>query len=165
MFIRPACDRDADSIASIYNYYVHIGGATFDKDPWTIDQTRQLLSGEGSGLWFVSCNDSNPHFSQIDGWASARRFSARHGYRYSLESAVYISDRAKRKGIGKGLMETLISHCRQQSIHYLMARIVAGNSASIDFHVRLGYEVVGTQKEVGQMEGQWLDVVLLQKLL
>ena len=62
-------------------------------------------------------------------------------------------------------METLISHCQQQSIHHLKARIVAGNDASIDFHLRLGYEVVGTQKEVGQMDDQWLDVVLLQKLL
>jgi phosphinothricin acetyltransferase len=46
-----------------------------------------------------------------------------------------------------------------------MARIVAGNQTSIDFHLRLGYEVIGTQKEVGHMDNQWLDVVLLQKLL
>ncbi|WP_068264605.1 GNAT family N-acetyltransferase [Rubripirellula obstinata] len=165
MIIRQAHDRDADCIASIYNHYVRIGGATFDKDPWTIGQTRQLLNGSDSGLWVVACQNEDSLSSQLDGWASARPFSVRHGYRFSLESAVYVNDQSKRRGIGRQLMEALIETCQQQSIHYLMARIVAGNEGSIDFHRRLGYEVIGTQKEVGHMDDQWLDVVLLQKLL
>lgn len=165
MVIREANDRDADAIASIYNHYVRIGGATFDKAPWTLGQTRQRLNSDDGGLWFVACKDENPHSSQIDGWVSARPFSARYGYRFSLETAVYVHDQAKQQGIGRQLMESMISQCQQRSIHYLMARIVAGNDCSIDFHRQFGYEVIGTQKEVGHMDDQWLDVVLLQKLL
>ena len=163
--MRPANDRDADAIASIYNHYVNIGGATFDKLPWTIGQTRQLLNSDEGGVWLVAPAGDDPQSAQIDGWASARRFSARHGYRFSLESAVYVREQSKRRGIGRQLMDSLISQCQQRGIHHLMARIVAGNDASINFHQKLGFDVVGTQREVGQMDDQWLDVVLLQKLL
>jgi phosphinothricin acetyltransferase len=165
MLIRAAGDRDADSIATIYNHYVRVGGSTFDQDPWTIGQTRHLLNADEGGVWLVAANSDDSHAYGISGWASARRFSARYGYRYSLESAVYVDQRSKRQGVGWKLMEALMSLCQKRSIHYLMARIIAGNGASIDFHQRLGFEVVGTQREVGYMNDQWLDVVLLQKLL
>jgi phosphinothricin acetyltransferase len=163
--IRKAHDRDADCIASIYNHYVRIGGATFDKDPWTTSHTRQLLNSGDNSHWLIASKDENSRPNQIDGWASARPFSVRYGYRFSLESAVYVRKNSMGQGVGGQLMKTLFSQCQKQSIHYLMARIVAGNQTSIDFHLRLGYEVIGTQKEVGHMDNQWLDVVLLQKLL
>ena len=152
-------------IASIYNHYVNIGGATFDKDPWTIGQTRQLLNGDEGGVWLVAAAGDDPHSGVIEGWASARRFSARHGYRFSLECAVYVREQSKRQGTGRQLMDALITQCQQRGIHHLMARIIAGNDASMSLHQNLGFDVVGTQREVGQMKDQWLDVVLLQKLL
>ena len=46
-----------------------------------------------------------------------------------------------------------------------MARIVGGHDASVALHARAGFEVVGTEREVGRKFGRWLDVVLMQKLL
>ena len=46
-----------------------------------------------------------------------------------------------------------------------MARIVGGHDASIALHPRCGFEVVGTEREVGRKFGQWLDVVLMERLL
>lgn len=165
MIIRPAGDRDADCIADIYNHYVRVGGATFDAQAWTIGQTRHLLNSDDCGVWIVACPQDEEPTHAIDGWASARRFSARYGYRHSLESAVYVRENRQRSGVGMRLMQTLIDRCKQMDIHHLMARISSDNRASIQFHHNLGYETVGVQKEVGRMNDQWLDVMLLQKLL
>ena len=46
-----------------------------------------------------------------------------------------------------------------------MARIVGGHDASIRLHAGLGFEIVGTEREVGRKFGRWLDVVVMQRLL
>ena len=46
-----------------------------------------------------------------------------------------------------------------------MARIVGGHDASIALHRACGFEVVGTEREVGPKFGKWLDVVLMERLL
>ena len=49
--------------------------------------------------------------------------------------------------------------------HAVFARIVDGHDASIGLHRNAGFEIVGTEREVGRKFGRWLDVVVMQKLL
>ena len=46
-----------------------------------------------------------------------------------------------------------------------MARIVGHHEASIELHRSLGFDVVGVEREVGRKFGNWLDVVLMQRML
>ena len=46
-----------------------------------------------------------------------------------------------------------------------MARIVGGHEASIALHVACGFELIGTEREVGRKFGRWLDVVEMQRML
>ena len=47
----------------------------------------------------------------------------------------------------------------------MIARIVGGHDASIALHEKVGFEIVGTEKEVGRKQGRWLDVVVMERLL
>ena len=58
-------------------------------------------------------------------------------------------------------MATATAH----GFHTMIARIVGGHDASIALHQRVGFEVVGTEREVGRKMGSWLDVVVMQRLL
>ena len=49
--------------------------------------------------------------------------------------------------------------------HAVFARIVGGHEASIALHAACGFETVGTEREVGRKFNQWLDVVVMQRLL
>lgn len=158
--IRVATVDDAEAIASIYNHYVHIGGATFDTVPWSAEQVVEAFSLGPFDLWLVACDRS-----EILGWASARQFSSRPGYRLSLESAIYLSTSAVGKGVADHLQAEVETKCIRRNIHHLMARIVTSNQRSIAFHQRHGYTIVGVQNEVGHMDGDWVDVTILQKLL
>jgi len=46
-----------------------------------------------------------------------------------------------------------------------VAKITAANDASVRFHLRHGFERVGTQREIGHLKGAWQDVVILQRIL
>ena len=47
----------------------------------------------------------------------------------------------------------------------MIARIVGGHDASIRLHRRCGFEIVGTEHEVGRKLGRWLDVTVMQKMI
>ena len=46
-----------------------------------------------------------------------------------------------------------------------MARIVGGHAASIALHQACGFEIVGTEREVGRKFRNWFDVVVMQRML
>lgn len=158
--VRHAKLADAPSIASIYNHHVDLGESTFDSSHWTDLQVQALLAGKPPQVWLVAESDAG-----VGGWASARWYSLRHGYRFTLETSIYLAPAAVGTGMAHSLQGQLERYCIQHQIHHLVAKIAADNQRSMAFHYRHGYELVGIQKEVGQMDGDWKDVAILQKLL
>jgi len=47
----------------------------------------------------------------------------------------------------------------------VFARIVGHHEASAKLHLAAGFEIVGTEREVGRKFGHWLDVVVMELLL
>ena len=158
--VRTAAHTDAAAIARIYNHHIDLGGSTFDTEHWTDQQVRSLVNGSDPEVWLVAQSND-----LLVGWASARRYSFRQGYRYTLETAIYLDVSAIGRGVANRLQEGLERHCRDHGMHHLVAKIVADNQRSMAFHYRHGYELVGVQKEIGHMDGVWKDVAILQKLL
>ncbi|MFK8114205.1 MAG: N-acetyltransferase family protein [Rubripirellula sp.] len=157
--VREAAVTDADAIARIYNTQVDAGGSTFDTQHWNRAAVCDLLDfGEPDG-WFVAEENGG-----VVGWASVRRYSLRIGYRFTCETAIYLSPIAFGKGIADELQQRVESHCCDHKMHHAVAKIIADNERSIAFHRRFGYELVGIQKEIGYMNGSWSDVAILQKI-
>lgn len=161
MAIRKAQPPDAESIASIYNEYVDRGGATFDAVHWSQEQVIKQLENPPPDAWFVAVHEETGF---VHGWASVHRFSLRHGYRFSLETAIYLRPDSHGAGIADRLQQRLDEQCLESGIHHLMAKIVADNERSLAFHRRHGFEMVGVQREVGNMVGHWIDVAIMQKV-
>ena len=139
--VRRATPNDAAAIARIYNTHVDLGGATFDTAHWTDTQVERLLICEPPQAWFVGEIEG-----QVVGWAAVRWYSLRYGYRFTLESAIYVDPESIGKGISHRLQEAMERHCRQANVHHLVAKIAADNDRSIAFHYRHGFEMVGVQK-------------------
>jgi len=63
------------------------------------------------------------------------------------------------------LLAGLVEAADASGFHAIFARIVGGHEASIGLHQALGFEVVGTEREVGRKFGRWLDVIIMERLL
>jgi L-amino acid N-acyltransferase len=85
------------------------------------------------------------------------------GYRHTRELTIHVDERHHGKGIGRALIEALVERARATDVHALVAGVDAANDASVEFHRRLGFEVVATMPEVGRKFDRWLDLVLLQR--
>jgi L-amino acid N-acyltransferase len=159
VLVRAATSADAGAIAEIYNSHVDLGGSTYDTQHWTPESVQQLLDCSAPDGWFVA-----EELGQVVGWSSARRYSLRYGYRFTCETAIYLSPSAYGRGIADALQQRLELHCREHKMHHAVAKIIADNQRSLAFHRRYGYELVGVQKEIGHMRGEWSDVAILQKI-
>jgi phosphinothricin acetyltransferase len=157
--LRPASDGDATEIARIYNLHVDAGGSTFDTVHWQPAEVLAMIRAPAPEGWYVASRKN-----AVVGWASVRRYSIRHGYRYTGETAIYLDPAAIGQGVGDLLQNAVERHCRRQGMHHAVAKIASGNRRSLAFHYRHGYELVGIQKEIGHMEGQWVDVAILQRI-
>ena len=68
-------------------------------------------------------------------------------------------------GIGRALLEELLRLAAAHGFHAVIARITGENEPSIGLHAACGFELVGTEREVGRKFGRWLDVVEMQRML
>lgn len=157
----PATSEDFPAIAGIYNMYVQDGKQTMEEQIHSADDIAGWVKKfhEREGLFVLRKKES------IMGWGIVKRYSDRAGYRFTCETAVYIHPDYLGKGYGSYLKRQLISICKEWNYHHLVAKIFAVNTASIIYNEKLGYEIVGRQKEIGFKDGKWTDVVIMQLIL
>lgn len=159
--IRPARPSDAAAIAAIYNEAVANSTATFDTQPRSLAaQRRWLREHEGRYPVLVAERDG-----RVLGWASLSEYSGRCAYRETAENSVYVAAGARGRGVGRALMKALLEESRRRKFHSVLARVAAGNPASMRLHESFGFALVGVMKEVGLKFGRRIDVALLQLML
>jgi phosphinothricin acetyltransferase len=160
--VRPAQLDDAEAIRAIYNIEVTTSTVTFDLVPRSLAEQRAwLLDRSGAHLAVVAEDEGGG----IVGFGSLSPYRDRPAYRTTVEDSVYVHRDHQGRGIGTVLLGALVEGATAHGFHAVMARVVGGHTASIALHERLGFEVVGTEREVGRKFGRWLDVVLMQRLL
>ena len=155
-------ERDAEAIRSIYNLEVSTSTVTFDIVTRSLDdQVAWLRARSGAHVALVAVDDGG----EVAGFGSLSPYRDRPAYNTSVEDSVYV--RRDRQGLGVGtlLLGSLVDAATASGFHAVMARIVGGHEASINLHAKLGFETVGTEREVGRKLGRWLDVVVMQRLL
>jgi phosphinothricin acetyltransferase len=161
MKVRLADLDDAEAIRAIYNPEVLESTVTFDLVPRTLEDQQ---------LWLDAHSGAHPAVVAVDGesvvgFGSLSEYKARPAYRTSVEDSVYVARSSQGKGVGRLILASLLDLATDHGFHAVFARIVGDHEASIALHQKCGFEIIGREKEVGRKFGQWLDVVIMEKLL
>ena len=161
MLARLATIDDAEATRAIYNVEVTDSTVTFDLVPRTLEEQRRWLTARSGAHAVLVAEDGG----EVVGFASFSPYRDRPAYSTSVEDSVYVRRDQQGQGIGKLLLAELVALATSHGFHTMIARIVGGHDASIALHRSLGFEVVGTEREVGRKFGRWLDVLVMQRLL
>ena len=161
MQLRLATPDDAEAIRLIYNLEVTSSTATFDLVPRSLEDQRAWQAARSGAHAVLVATEG----SDLCGFGSLSPWRDRPAYSTTVEDSVYIHQGHQGRGVGKAILTELVATATGHGFHACMARIVGGHDASIALHTSCGFEVVGTEREVGRKFGRWLDVVLMERLL
>jgi phosphinothricin acetyltransferase len=163
VLVRPAAERDADTLAAIYRHHVLHGFGTFEEVPPTpaeMDRRRRAVLVHGLPYLVVEAE------GRLLGYAYAAPFRARAAYRFTVEDSVYIAPEAVGRGAGRAVLSAVLQACEGLGLRQILAVIGdSGNAASIGLHRALGFRHLGVSPSVGFKHGRWVDVVWMQKPL
>lgn len=159
--IRTATPADAPAIAAIYNHAVtHTTAIWNDVSVDAENRAIWMQDRFAAGMPVLVWDQEG-----VQGYASYGPWRAFDGYRQTVEHSVYVAPEAQGSGIGRRLLEALITQARADGLHVMVAGIDAQNTASIALHKRLGFTQTGLMPQVGQKFGRWLDLAFLQLAL
>lgn len=161
--IRRAEQGDLPELLAIYNHYVVNTPVTFDLEPRSLAQRREWFdSFASSGRYqcFVAVKGAKPI-----GWVCSARFKEKAAYDTSIETSVYLAPGEGGRGTGRRLYQTLFSALAGEDIHRAFGGITLPNDASVALHRSMGFEHIGTYREIGRKFGKFWDVALYLKAM
>lgn len=159
--IRAAAGADVDAICTIHNQGIADRVATLDMPLRTPADTRAWL-GERGPRHPVLVADLD---GTVVGWASLNRFNPRPAYDLVADFSVYIERASRGTGVGRQLLDRLVDLARAHGYHKMVLAALALNRAGLALYTRSGFTRVGVYREHGQIDGRWVDVVIMEKLL
>jgi len=159
--IRTATVDDADAIGEIHNQGILDRVATLDTATRTPEAVRAWLVGRGPRHPVVVAEVGG----QLVGWGSLNSFNPRPAYDYVADFSVYVERSWRGKGVGRRLLDRLIDLAREAGYHKMVLSALASNDAGIGLYTSAGFSRVGIYREQGQVDGQWVDVVIMEKVL
>ena len=146
---------DWEAVKEIYEEGIATGNATFQ---------------QSAPQWEEWNNSHLPHSRMVAkeedtivGWAALTPVSGRCVYAGVAEVSVYVSDKARGKGLGKQLLQKLVEESEANNIWTLQAGIFPENTASLKIHEACGFRKLGTRERIGKMNGVWRDTILLER--
>ncbi|RLV49820.1 N-acetyltransferase family protein [Nocardioides mangrovicus] len=108
------------------------------------------------------------HSRGVLGWAAASAVSDRCVYAGVVEYSVYVDPGAQGRGVGRLLLDALITSTETAGIWTIQSGIFPENAASLALHRAAGLRDVGTRQRVGHMThgplaGTWRDVISIER--
>ena len=157
--ILAAAATDAYAIAGIYNIGIAERSATFDTDEVSAESVRSWLADERQPVLVAELEGS------AVGWTRVIRSSERCALSGVGEYTIYLRPAARGRGIGRQLLESLVTAAERAGYWKLQGRLFTSNAASIAVARRCGFREVGIYERHGRLDGEWKDVLVVERLL
>ena len=146
---------DWADVRAIYEDGIRTGHSTFETTPpsWDTWDAEHLNH----------CRLVARISDRVVGWAALSSVSDRCAYSGVAEASVYVAENERGKGFGSRLLGALIIDSEREDIWTLQAGIFPENTGSVGLFERKGFRIVGRRERLGELNGAWRDVLLLER--
>jgi L-amino acid N-acyltransferase YncA len=156
--VRSAEPADAAAIAAIYSQGIEERQATFETEPREAADVESWVGGPLPSMVAVTGGG-------VAGWAKLSPYSDRDCYAGIAEISVYVARDARGAGVGRALVDAMEAEAARRGLWKLVGLLFPENSGSVALFDSAGYRRVGTYERHGRLDGEWRDVLLLEKSL
>jgi L-amino acid N-acyltransferase YncA len=159
--LRLATSADAEAICRIYNQGIQDRIATLETEPRTPEERREWLAARGPRHPVIVAETE----AGVVGWGSLNVFNPRPAYHHVADFSIYIERGWRGKGVGSLLLARLVELAREREFHKMVLAAFPWNTGGMALYTKLGFRTVGIYREQGQLDGKWVDTVIMEKLL
>jgi L-amino acid N-acyltransferase YncA len=165
--LRTAEAGDAEAIAAIHNQGIEDRMATLDMNLRTPEGTLQWLLERGPRHPVIvgARQTSNGTDPEVVAWGSLNRFNPRAAYDHVADFSVYVRRDSRGQGVGRQILDALVERARANGFHKMVLSALARNSAGVALYQSAGFSRVGIYREMGKIDDQWVDVLLMERIL
>lgn len=166
--LRDANEEDIPMVTEICNEVMRNTNAIYQEQELTVDNRLNYYRERiNNGFPFLVAVELSPETKreEVVGYATYGPFRSFYGYRFTVEHSVHVKSDQRGKGIGTLLLSRLLEIAAEREVHVIIAAIESENVVSMRMHEKYGFEYVARMPEVGNKRGQWLTLVLMQKIL
>ncbi|MEY7974145.1 helix-turn-helix domain-containing GNAT family N-acetyltransferase [Saccharomonospora xinjiangensis] len=153
--VRALRPEDWPAVRRIYREGIDSGLATFE----TVVPSRATLDA----TWLPDHRWVAEIDGTVVGWTAASPASARDCYSGVADTAVYVAESHRGRGVGKALLHRQVTEADAGGLWTLQASVLTGNRASIALHHAAGYRTVGVRERIARLDGVWHDTILLER--
>lgn len=143
------------AVKATYEEGIATGKATFET---TAGDWEKWDNSHLKDLRYVACEDD-----LILGWVALSPASGRCVYGGVAEISVYVRKSESGRGVGSELLKHLIIESEKAGYWTLQAGIFEENIQSIRLHEKCGFRIVGKREKLGQLNGKWKDIILMER--
>lgn len=157
--IRRAKEEDLIAILDIYNQGIRDRIATLETEEKDLKYMSDWFRSDKYAVLTAAIGN------EVAGWASLNPYSHRCAYRGVADLSIYISRSYRGRGIGKALLASIEKEAVDADIHKIVLFTFPFNMLGQGLYSSMGYRQVGIFKEQGKLDGQYVDVMAMEKIL
>jgi L-amino acid N-acyltransferase YncA len=159
--VREATPDDAGAICTIYNQGIEDRIATLETELRTPEERRQWMAARPARHPVVVAVGEG----DVVGWGSLNPFNPRPAYDHVVDLSVYVERTWRGRGIGRALLLHLLARAKTLGYHKMVLATFPYNAPGVALYTKMGFLPVGVYHEQGQLDGRWVDVLIMERLL
>lgn len=161
LVVRRAVEADLPAIRAIYNEGIVDRVATLDLDEKSEADIRAWWGNHDERFAVLVAEQAGA----VVGWASINRYSQRCAYDGIADLSIYVARAARGSGVGARLMEAFEVAACERDFHKIVLFTFAFNAAAQRLYRSHGFREVGTFRNQGKLDGNYVDVMAMEKLI
>ncbi|WP_315122378.1 arsinothricin resistance N-acetyltransferase ArsN1 family A [uncultured Clostridium sp.] len=159
---REAKVEDIPYITNIYNQGIEDRIATLETRLRDIDEMKEWFTSRSERYKVVVLEDCKV---TVIGWASINVFNSRCCYSGIGDFSIYVERDMRGRGLGKLLLNYLIQIAKKQDFHKLVLSTFEFNDVGKNLYKSTGFREVGTYINQGILDGKFVNITIMEKLL
>jgi phosphinothricin acetyltransferase len=161
LIIRDAIQSDIEEILGIYNEGIMDRVATLEIN----EKDRLYMTdwfNQHQGRYKVIVADLH---EKVVGWASLNPYNSRKAYEGVADLSIYIKRESRGKGIGGKLLSSIQQKAIESQFHKIVLFTFPFNQLGQGLYRKQGFREVGIFQRQGKLDGNYVDVMAMEKLL
>ena len=162
--IREVRSDDAEAIARILNPIIAAGIYTAFDTPLTSDAEREYIEKfPARGVFLVAVRQTDHH---VVGFQSMEPFASyTHAFDHVGVLGTYVDLDQRRRGVATRLFQATFAAAVRKGYEKIFTYVRADNSVALQTYLQQGFQTVGTARRQARVGGQYVDEIIIEKLL